>query len=300
MSAHSEFGGFFRFTGPSRVSKALASVSGLLRGVVADDTIDAREVALLVAWMREHDDVASRHPFNEVFPCLEAVLARPERVDVEQVRDVLWVCERLADRDHDDFVAREMQELQGLLGGIAANGAVTMAELAALADWLDERPALAWSWPYSEIRALVMDVRQDGKIDDDEHRDLLAFFGEFTRTSDHRAISAVEIRRGGQIVTTCATCPEVEFKGRSFCITGKSKRAQRAEIEALLVSLGARTTGKVDRSLDYLVVGADGNPCWKFACYGRKVEAAVDLRKLGAPLILVHENDLWDAVEDAR
>jgi hypothetical protein len=24
--------------------------------------------------------------------------------------------------------------------------------------------------------------------------------------------------------------------------------------------------------IDYLIIGADGSPCWTFACYGRKVE----------------------------
>lgn len=49
---------------------------------------------------------------------------------------------------------------------------------------------------------------------------------------------------------------------------------------------------------DFLVVGADGNPCWAFACYGRKVEMAIDYRKQGCKLLIVHENDFWDAARD--
>ncbi len=51
--------------------------------------------------------------------------------------------------------------------------------------------------------------------------------------------------------------------------------------------------------LNYLVIGAEGNPCWAFACYGRKVEKAVELRKKGIRVVLVHENDFHDAVLDA-
>ena len=54
----------------------------------------------------------------------------------------------------------------------------------------------------------------------------------------------------------------------------------------------------VSAKLDYLIIGADGNPCWAYACYGRKVEKAVDLRKTGSRLLLVHENDFHDAVAD--
>ena len=51
--------------------------------------------------------------------------------------------------------------------------------------------------------------------------------------------------------------------------------------------------------VNYLVVCANGNPCWAYACYGRKVEQAVKHRRQGVPIVLVHENDFWDAYEDA-
>ena len=50
------------------------------------------------------------------------------------------------------------------------------------------------------------------------------------------------------------------------------------------------------KQTDFLIIGADGNPCWAYACYGRKVEKAVHLRKQGSRLLIVHENDFWDAV----
>jgi len=34
--------------------------------------------------------------------------------------------------------------------------------------------------------------------------------------------------------------------------------------------------------------------------YGRKVEKAIQLRKEGHKIILVHENDFWDAIEDLK
>jgi hypothetical protein len=54
----------------------------------------------------------------------------------------------------------------------------------------------------------------------------------------------------------------------------------------------------VIKELDYLIVAAERNLCWAFSCYGRKVEAAMDLRKSGTRLTIVHENDFWDAVAD--
>lgn len=63
--------------------------------------------------------------------------------------------------------------------------------------------------------------------------------------------------------------------------------------------LGGEVVNHVSSHVDYLVIGADGNPCWAYACYGRKVEKAVQLRKKGGRILLVHENDFHDAVADA-
>lgn len=54
----------------------------------------------------------------------------------------------------------------------------------------------------------------------------------------------------------------------------------------------------VSNKTDYLIIGADGNPCWAYACYGRKVEVAVKLRKEGGKILLVHEYDFLDALAD--
>ena len=62
--------------------------------------------------------------------------------------------------------------------------------------------------------------------------------------------------------------------------------------------LGGSISKGITKTTDYLIVGDGGNPCWAFACYGRKVEAAVQLRKLGHQISLVHEFDFWDFVED--
>ena len=36
------------------------------------------------------------------------------------------------------------------------------------------------------------------------------------------------------------------------------------------------------------------------ACYGWEIEEAVQLRKEGAPAVIVNETDFWDALDDAN
>lgn len=68
----------------------------------------------------------------------------------------------------------------------------------------------------------------------------------------------------------------------------------------MVSSLGGKSVSSVSQKLNYLVIGAEGNQCWAYACYGRKVEKAVELRKQGARLLIVHENDFHDAIADVQ
>ena len=68
----------------------------------------------------------------------------------------------------------------------------------------------------------------------------------------------------------------------------------------LVADVGGLSRSSVTAKTDYLIVGNAGNPCWAYACYGRKIEEAVQLRKQGAKVIIVNETDFWDALEDAK
>lgn len=47
----------------------------------------------------------------------------------------------------------------------------------------------------------------------------------------------------------------------------------------MVTRLGGRPVEHVSEKLDYLVIGANSNPCWVYASYGRKVEAVMALRR---------------------
>lgn len=91
-------------------------------------------------------------------------------------------------------------------------------------------------------------------------------------------------------------CPEITFEEKTFCFTGESCKTTRLDIALKIQSVGGVYHDTVTRKTDYLLVGSNGNPCWAYSCYGRKVEKAIDLRKEGFPIKIVHENDFWDAL----
>ena len=77
----------------------------------------------------------------------------------------------------------------------------------------------------------------------------------------------------------------------TFCFTGVSVKYSRNDFLALVAKLGGRGVTSMSPKVNYLVIAAEGNPCWAYSCYGRKVEKAVQLRKSGIRVVVVHEND---------
>ena len=90
---------------------------------------------------------------------------------------------------------------------------------------------------------------------------------------------------------------EGHFYGKTFVFTGKSEKAPRKSIEEHISVREGKLSENVDAS-HYLVVGNGGNRAWAFACYGRKVERAMQLRQQGEGIVIVNEVDFWDAVTD--
>lgn len=289
---------YYKYTGPMRLEKAMHSLEGIILGTSMDGKISDDEIHGIVDWIKEHEEFVDRHPFNEVIPFLNQVLS-DGIVDEEERDDILWLCHQFS-TENDKFceITSDMQRLQGILTGITADGKITKHELHSLQDWMNRHEHLRRTWPYDEIESMIMAVLADNIIDEDEHKMLMRFFSEFTLKQGHKAFSEDEHFEEGLITGVCAVCPEIEFTERNFCFTGKSVKASRAQLSAKIEELGGVHIERVTKDLNYLIIGSDGNPCWAFSCYGRKVEKAVEYRKKGLPLLIIHENDFWDSVED--
>lgn len=297
---NSEIQTYFHFTGKSRLEKSINSLLGLVEGVAIDGRITSGEVSMLRMWLSDHDDVAARHPFNELVPRIASAI-QDGVLDPEEKEDILWLCERLRSTEFFDMVTADMQRLHAVVGGIASDGTISVEEMRGLSDWLGEHEHLKTCWPYDEIEALTTKALTDGRIDEAEHKMLLGFFTEFLAVLDDRTIVQPIVVEGADKTFTalCSVNPSVIFKDSKFCFTGASSKYKRVDFERTVERLGGEALSGVSAKLNYLVIGADGNPCWAFACYGRKVEKAVELRKKGVKVVLVHENDFHDAVLDA-
>ena len=290
-------GEYLHFTGKQRIDTAIHTLHGLLQGFAADRAVSDAELKSLIEWISRHKEFEHQHPFNEIVPLIKDIVSDGV-VEEEERADLIWLAEKLSTDDgFYDSITSDIQRLQGFMAGVIADGRVTESEIEALSAWMDEHAHLNTCWPYDEINAIVMDVLKDGKVDPTEEQVLLNYFSDFAFTPKHKSVGSL----GADVTITgiCAACPEIEFAGRLFCFTGTSERGGRDYLISVVESFGGKFNKGVRKDTDYLVVGAAGNPCWAYACYGRKVEEAVDRRRKGQRILVVHEHDFWDAASDA-
>lgn len=294
---HEDHKPYYRFTGRSRIEKSVNSLLGLVEGISIDGKINDDEVHFLNLWLDDHRGVQSKHPFNELVPVVAEAIADGELSDEER-QDILWLCERLHSTEFFDQPTADLQRLHAILGGIAADGEITDEELQGLSQWLENHAHLRTCWPYDEVDSLVTAVLADHRIDPEEHKMLMSFFSEFVAILDDRTITNPVFSEQNTVSGICAVCPDITFEGAVFCFTGASNVYTRPGFIQVVQRMGGEAAPGVSKKINYLVIGAEGNPCWAYACYGRKVEKAVQLRKQGSSLLIVHENDFHDAVAD--
>lgn len=291
------------FCRPREIEKHLYTLAGILSGIEADHQINEAELTALRSWCDARREFESLPPFQEILPMIDTALADGV-LSTEEYEDICFVCQNIA---HDSVISeaftRYIQELEGFLHGILADGEMNDEEIYSLRRWLNTYRCLCGTYPYDEIHALVEAILADGIITDDERNMLLSYCANFIDTNATSGISDEELenlRQIYQIDGICAVDVQIDLIGNEICFTGTSSRATRNEIAAAITAHGGTFHNSVTKKTRYLVVGDDGNPCWMFACYGRKVEKAVQLRKQGLPIQIVHESDLWRVLDAAQ
>ena len=297
----SEFQEYQQFTKPAELHKAINTLRGLVAGINSDSGASEAEMAELTHWCELHSHLRDRHPFSELLPVVDAACADGV-VTEDEAKDILWLCSNFADNSsYYDMTTSSIQFLSGLVHGIMADGELSDREVAALSSWVNANDFLAGTYPFDEIHGMLCAILSDGKISENERNQLMALFSnflDFTSSFNLTRANFDELREKYSIPGICAACPDVSFEGKLFCFTGESLRAKRAEIADIIASLGGTLRPSVSAKTDYLIVGSSGNPCWAYACYGRKIEKAVNLRRAGAKVVIVNETDFWDALDD--
>ncbi|MBT4285842.1 MAG: hypothetical protein HOD92_00780 [Deltaproteobacteria bacterium] len=307
----SEFNGSFLFsTGPQELDLAIHTLEGLIKGIAIDSEINEKELKTVNSWISDHIHLKNRHPFNELIPRLSEVI-EDRIIDKHEKSDIMWLCKKFeTDNVYYNKITSDLQRLQGIVGGIVADGVVLKEELENLKEWLDDHHCLKTCWPYDEIVSIIVEVLKDGKIDADEHKMLLAFFDEFVSYPGYEPVSELSCKdkKNYQLTGICASNPEIILEKKLFCFAGKISKSKKKKLSETIVKCGGEYSDEVNQSTAYLIIGDGNNPAWVFACYGRKVEIAIEMRKKRQEMLsngektsmeiqIIHEADFWNAVK---
>jgi len=287
------------FTTKARADKAINSLKGILIGINLDANVNSSELNELMLWTELHHDLIDRNPFQDFMNLIKETLS--ENVPLsETIEDLYWLCQKY---ENDSFyynaITADLQILHGICHGILADGIINEKEIFDLKKWLEDNSHLNTYYPYDEIRSLVLSIVADGIIEPEEILVLKAFLNQFIKIEDLEISKQIENEIADiNIAGHCTSEPDIKFKDKTFCVTGVLKSGNRSSLEKRLIDLGGIPVKTVTKNTDYLIVGDNGNPAWAFSCYGRKVEKALELRKQGQQISLIHEFDLIDAIED--
>ena len=289
---------YLKFNKKEILNKAIHSLEGLLTGIHIDNKHYPLEIGELKYWCDNHQYLADISPFNEILSLLTTALDDSE-ISTEEYNDILWVCNKY--KTNSNIITADIQQLHGLIHGIICDNKIEESEIIGLQNWLHENDHLRSTYPYDELSALVTTILQDGSMSIKEHNILKAFFSDFIDDDYSPSININELKSLKEeysLVGICTVDPEITFDNSVFCFTGASSKTSRKAFAEKISSIGGKYKDNISPKTDYLIIGNEGNPCWAFSCYGRKVESAIKLRKLGCHIMLIHENDFWDAYMD--
>lgn len=289
------------YTAKQEADKAMHSLKGILLGIGLDKEINDNEISELRKWVAENRNLSRKNPFKEFMDLIQNIIDK-EIPTKEAIEDIWWLTQKYeADNYYYDAVTTDIQILHGLCHGILADGVIKDEEIIQLENWIQKHKHLSNHFPYDEINTLLLSVLADKRIDDDERKVLMAYFKQFSDIKDPEIARKIEEEtKDVSIMGLCTTDINVVFEGKKFCITGTLKRSPRKVLHDDIMKLGGIPSDNVTVDTDYLVVGDSGNLAWAFSCYGRKVEKAMEFRKKGHKIAIIHEFDFCDVIDDLK
>ena len=290
-----------KFTKKSEFNKNLNILKGIIKGISIDSNINTIEIDELIAWCDSVQELEKYSPFKDLIPCINNAV-KDNILSNDEIEDILWICDKyLKDNNYYDIITCGLQELQGIFHGILADNKISNEELLSLNSWLKNNSFLSGYYPYDEIYSLLDNILSSEFIDNDSINMLKVFFNEFIDSNissniDFKTIE--ELKNDYSITGICTKNPVLTFENKNFCFTGTSSKTTRQGFKNIVTSLGGNAKNTVSSKTDYLVIGDEGNPCWAYSCYGRKVEQAINIRKKGGKTLIVHENDFWEYINN--
>ena len=93
--------------------------------------------------------------------------------------------------------------------------------------------------------------------------------------------------------------PDVEFKDKTFVLTGVFTIADRSEVARMILERGGKTSKAVNRSTDYVVTAEVASSAYVNGNYGTKIKDAIGLKSIGINISIISERHLIKFINDS-
>lgn len=257
----------------NELGKALFDLDGILFGISSDGNVDSSELQAIRRWREDHEHQIKYEEFKEVFLIIDHILKTESIDEWAPLMIHKMACEHKGKKYADTTIA--LNTLKGMLNGILADSEIGEDEMISLRTWMHENESLRGNYPFDGIFEAIEKVMADGKITDDEGKNLKEIFQRFTDP-----LSATQ-------KTT------VPLEGKTVCLSGNFVNGSKAEIEKLITEMGGIPVNSVTKKTDVLVVGGEGNSQWAYGNYGSKVKKALQMQESGHPIVILGESEIF-------
>lgn len=179
---------------------------------------------------------------------------------------------------------RQIDELIGMCRMSIGDGAVDHGEALTLLHWLESNRHAADRWPANVLHQRLARILADGRIDEDEEKELLDVLAQVTGGPVEESLAKMSTS-----LPLCNPVPQIVFADRAFCLTGQFCYGPRKFCEKAIAERGGSLASAPSGKTHFLIVGLIGSSDWIHSTHGRKIEKAVQLRDEGKRIHIVSE-----------
>lgn len=256
----------------SKLETNINILYGIIEGVNYDGTIDDKEIEKIKSWIEDNRLYKQYSLFDRIINKFEEILDDNIITEYERIELEKLVTSINSSKMYSESTLA-LQILNGILDGISCNQKVNQKEIDSLNIWLKQNDYLKDVYPYDKVLFEVSKVLEDEILTVEESNYILNIFNEIV----HPDFNNDE---------------NIDFDGKTFCLTGEFKTATKQEISKRLQNLGAIEKTGVSSKLNYLIIGSVGSDTWKFGKIGGKQAKAQELNEKGTNIKIIDEDSL--------
>lgn len=225
-----------RFNFSRNRSKAAYVLRGILQGVIADQKLNDAEVLFLDTWMRSQQYLEDTGDVIDLLDFIGDILedgyiSETELLEIKSViEDIIEYGKQQSDIKEDNI-----NELSGILLGMAADGRLTDGEFKNLDTWLCENEHLSNLYPANVLIDKINQIKEDGIVDKEEKEDLLELINNIT---GQRFIETGDAE-GAVAEVFSENIKSIDHSNKKICFTGKFVCGSRKVCENTAKDKGA-------------------------------------------------------------